>query len=595
MLNTMQRLVLVNSLHKAVVERKKSHDEDYFRLSGDIVSIRNTLLGRIPQRIDMIDLDTSVSDMVAAISLSLSEAMAFPTDEKYLAGRYAREFLDGRWTDNDGDRASLHTLNHVLTRIAVKSNLTEVQNMAFNRFSKGGEEAYEDANNVKAIIAGAEERRTLADVILERKTLEEEITRRTYLVQIEVNKIEIAIRDSKIDAKEGHKQREKVIREHDYDMGKLRTDHEIEKYNRNEDIEKNVIGGYGNKVISRLLERSTITKEAAKEWSEKQNISTAALARLSKLKYSKTQFRADMAEFYQLTNGRVPHVSIDTKGDRRANAISGIGNEIGTVMLGSNFCKKALFHELAHHLEDDYAARFAAQGYLEKRKKSNTLVTLLELTLNPGYGPEEVAWEDDFFDPYVGKYYQNGTTEVFSMGIESFAEPEVLARRMAHDPEIFAMLFGYLKTPPTPMENVAKNLKNSLITENSAREEADANLRTKLITLMGANIEITKGTPKLNERIMREINVDKYIGSHGIYDIYKEKIKVFKSERKVPGFKMFRHLEGFPSDSYYQAGTLDILKARIAIMKATWGSSPYNPNDMNTTALAEMLTKIQGE
>lgn len=71
-------------------------------------------------------------------------------------------------------------------------------------------------------------------------------------------------------------------------------------------------------------------------------------------------------------------------------------------------------HEFSHRTEDVLpdAARIS-QAFLEARTKDEAPTWLGE-----GYQKSEVTRRDNFSNPYVGKYYKGGGTEVLSMGME---------------------------------------------------------------------------------------------------------------------------------------------------------------------------------
>ena len=68
-------------------------------------------------------------------------------------------------------------------------------------------------------------------------------------------------------------------------------------------------------------------------------------------------------------------------------------------------------------------------------------------TLIPGVGytDDELALPDHFFDPYVGRVYEWGSTEVFSMGLERFESAESMVNFLADDEEHFALVLGALR------------------------------------------------------------------------------------------------------------------------------------------------------
>lgn len=219
----------------------------------------------------------------------------------------------------------------------------------------------------------------------------------------------------------------------------------------------------GQPVLDAAMADSDVEEGAATDWASQQEITPQAVTRLKKLGYPVDQVRRDMAEFYRLVRGRIEKVRIHSKGDRRANAtdVGGHGKP-GTINIGSSFGKRTLWHELGHHIEADPAAAAAARLYIRLRAESGTNYSLRSLTGNSGYGAKEAALKDGFFDPYVGKVYSWGTTEVFSMGVETFSDPGLLARRIAKDPQTLEFVIGYLKSPKTELSRMHLAMRQSL-------------------------------------------------------------------------------------------------------------------------------------
>ncbi|MBK8013082.1 MAG: hypothetical protein IPK13_17215 [Deltaproteobacteria bacterium] len=55
----------------------------------------------------------------------------------------------------------------------------------------------------------------------------------------------------------------------------------------------------------------------------------------------------------------------------------------------------------------------------------------------------------NFFDPYVGKYYPEGHTEVVSMGLQQFAHPKETCRLAIEDSEHFYFMLGTIAAATT--------------------------------------------------------------------------------------------------------------------------------------------------
>ena len=226
------------------------------------------------------------------------------------------------------------------------------------------------------------------------------------------------------------------------------------------------------KVMDDILENSPITPEEAENWANMQAITDSAKRRLQKMKYPVEQIRTDMAEFYRLTGGRVAKTHIVTHGHRRAQA----NVYSGTVYLDGNFNKGTLFHEMAHLLESSEHIKMMSNTFLQKRTGGNTAIkSLRTLTKNSRYRSGERAYEDDFFNPYVGKIYENGITEVCSMGFQQFSSPELMTELYQKDPEMFQLIYGMIKTPASELEQQAsKAILRESIEQQSMEKNSKA-------------------------------------------------------------------------------------------------------------------------
>ncbi|AEJ01297.1 hypothetical protein Nit79A3_1465 [Nitrosomonas sp. Is79A3] len=234
---------------------------------------------------------------------------------------------------------------------------------------------------------------------------------------------------------------------------------------------KDSIAPVGQKIIDTLLNSSKVTQEQADSWASSQIIEKSAITRLKKMGYPEADIRRDMSEFYRITGGKLRQVRLETNGSKRANA-SGIGHfEDSVIRPGSEFNKKILWHEMAHHLEADSAAKAASNGYLLKRRKSEKVYSLKSLTRNPGYKSNEGAYDDNFIDHYIGKVYPDKTTEVWSMGIQYLATPQDAAMMAAKDPEMAALMAGYLQADLTPAMKALQTIQDSA--KDKAQEKRD--------------------------------------------------------------------------------------------------------------------------
>ena len=228
------------------------------------------------------------------------------------------------------------------------------------------------------------------------------------------------------------------------------------------DLRDQALGLLHGAVVKDITSNSDISEDAATTWAEEQEVTPAAQKRLKKMGYPVDQLRKDMAEFYRLSNGRLGKAAIVTKGHRRACAAV----NAAVVYLDGRFTKSTLFHELGHLLEVHPRIKAAANQFLELRSGKAGTKTLRKLTGNKGYRGGERAYEDHFIHPYVGKRYDDGITEVTSMGFQCFANPKELSVLMEKDGEMMSLIMGIMKTPISDTEKQIVGQK-----EQAAKEE----------------------------------------------------------------------------------------------------------------------------
>jgi hypothetical protein len=200
----------------------------------------------------------------------------------------------------------------------------------------------------------------------------------------------------------------------------------------------------GTATFEAILSKSTVTSEKSKEWAKNNvTIGKNARSRLKRNQYD-GDIDADIEEFYQLTGGKLNKVEIITDGAKRAHTKRVLENNNAQIFIDGNFNKSTLFHELGHNLEFDPKASMLAQEFLKRRRESDKLYKLRQLTGSKFYGAGEMAFKDSWISPYVGKFYKDGATEVFAMGLQEFSSPQKLQAFMQKDPEHFDLIVGYL-------------------------------------------------------------------------------------------------------------------------------------------------------
>ena len=237
----------------------------------------------------------------------------------------------------------------------------------------------------------------------------------------------------------------------------------------------------GRAVISKVLEKSSISQKDAEEWANSRKVSASARSALSRQGYNFDKFLADLADFYRFTNGRVRHVSFDTDGKGRANA-SGIGEHTtdGVINIGSSFPRSVLWHELAHYMEADTGMRYQSAQWIRGRA-SGPAYSLKAQYPNKGYSFKETALPGPFSDAYVGKLYGDGMTEVFSMGLEYLSDPHYLGAALDQDPEHLQFVLGALSRPATEIEKATATLRNMVLGAAGEARSVQADSRGVLI------------------------------------------------------------------------------------------------------------------
>lgn len=304
----------------------------------------------------------------------------------------------------------------------------------------------------------------------------------------------------------------------------------------------------GKRIIETLLNSSKVSQEQAEAWANAQVISKAAQNRLEKTGYPIADVRRDIAEFHRLSGGKLRGIAIDSKGGKRAKT-NGIGSvESMVIWLDGRFNKTTLFHEMAHHLEADPAAKAASNGYLLKRMKSGYPKKLRNLTGNKGYRSDEVAYEDEFINHYIGKVYQDNTTEVWAMGVQYLATPEDAAMMLGRDPELAALMAGYLQADLTPAMKALQVLQDNKKDSNKVEREAIKSEYQQAIEKLATGIDIVDdGWFDGLEQADKDNILDKgyfgfgdpdakFVGSWNGFRVFSGKFNKFGTKRKAKGF-----------------------------------------------------------
>lgn len=160
---------------------------------------------------------------------------------------------------------------------------------------------------------------------------------------------------------------------------------------------------------------------------------------------NEAETREHLTEFIQMTNGKAAETFKKIKVDSvRPDA----DVDKGVVNLGrgetSDARKEALFHEFGHILEINSGLYKSTTKWLDQRV-TGPAQPMNKLSKLSGYGDDEIARPDHFIDPYVGKVYPGGLTEVLAMGLERMISPKSMLQFYQSDPEHFLLTVGAIK------------------------------------------------------------------------------------------------------------------------------------------------------
>lgn len=198
---------------------------------------------------------------------------------------------------------------------------------------------------------------------------------------------------------------------------------------------------HGQKVIDALLDESPITEEQSRAWADSVPIDKKTAQKLKRNGYPVEQVRADIAECYRITRGAMPMVSLVSTRSRRSSTLIFSGE----IMVTGDFSKRILWHEMAHNIERNRIHQNTNARFLEERREGDKLHTMRSLSGNNRYGSDEVAIKDHLINPYMGKVYRDGITEVLPVAIEHLSDPGKAIEIVQKDEDSARYIFGFLR------------------------------------------------------------------------------------------------------------------------------------------------------
>lgn len=248
-----------------------------------------------------------------------------------------------------------------------------------------------------------------------------------------------------------------------------------------------------NAVSGALLNASPVTETMAEAWAAgKVRIEQTAEKALGGPVSSQSQTESnepgyilgtdDLMEqskkFYRLVGGKVTPIRFYWKNPRASAYPDPDNKNHHKLNVGDKLDKTTLFHELAHFLESDSLLATASRHFRDTRATTKRVKKLRDITGNPFYSAKEKALQDHWVDPYVGKIYENGSTEVASMGMQHLARAEDIAKLAEKDPQMLAFTLALAVMPNTGSRAALENLE-AMAMANGGVIEVPADLQDR--------------------------------------------------------------------------------------------------------------------
>ena len=187
----------------------------------------------------------------------------------------------------------------------------------------------------------------------------------------------------------------------------------------------------------------------------------------------KKQVKSDVADFVRMFNGK--GFTATTNGhpwiQEIAPDLNGRGYNQGGKFLAVRVQNTGnLWHEMMHTVESqrpwmieaaqEWAANRAddlttASKFLKLRgmesgtRRGKPVFRLADIVSGSDYSNQEIAWNDDYLNPYMGKVYDsNDATEVWTMAVETISSGRAgMVQLFSKHPDLFRMLVGLSQTP----------------------------------------------------------------------------------------------------------------------------------------------------
>lgn len=166
---------------------------------------------------------------------------------------------------------------------------------------------------------------------------------------------------------------------------------------------------------------------------------------LPTVKGSNQSVEDELKDLHRISSNRVERLNKVWQDPDRERAYADDEGIINVGKVDDLVNPRALWHEFGHHIEfEDDNVKAAANDFIQQRRDGSPPQRLNELAPGSNYNDDEMAYPGRFIDPYMGKVYDDGGTEVISMGLEGFRSTETMRKLYRDDPELFTFMLGVL-------------------------------------------------------------------------------------------------------------------------------------------------------
>lgn len=160
--------------------------------------------------------------------------------------------------------------------------------------------------------------------------------------------------------------------------------------------------------------------------------------------HDRPRLRAGLVDLLRLSGGRGIGQLLDIRATERSDTPFA---HPGTIDLHKSLADTTLFHEYGHHLEYCIAGlREAGVKFLQERAGTTEPKSFREIYGDDTIEADHHGYEFDGVSDYAGRVYEgSGSTEVTSVGLEYFTDPEAMLHLFTVDPDHFGFVLGALQ------------------------------------------------------------------------------------------------------------------------------------------------------